>query len=393
MMSALRKNSRVSASNFAQLAEAAIDRAPVSGLTHNFYRYPARFSPQFAATAIQLFSKPGDIILDPYMGGGTTVVEGMALGRRIIGNDLNSLAVFIVKAKVTGLKRTELEAVRQWARRDVPSLSYWMPASEWARFIDPIKITNLGLARARFIKKIIAGALATIDDLPTTNAQNLAKCAVLRVSQWALDGRERHTSLSAFRERLTTTADEMVDAIAEFSTSAKSTGGTATIVHGDASILDRKLNDSDKANLVVTSPPYPGVHVLYHRWQVDGRRETAAPYWISGCSDGEGGAFYNFADRRRTAMDRYFEASLRTLKAIRSVMRNGGFMIQLIAFNRPKDQLPRYLNNMQTAGFKEVTSNGNAERIWRQVPGRKWHARQMGRTNSSKEVALIHKAV
>ena len=32
--------------------------------------------------------------------------------------------------------------------------------------------------------------------------------------------------------------------------------------------------------LVLTSPPYPGVHVLYHRWQVQGRRETPAPFWI-----------------------------------------------------------------------------------------------------------------
>ena len=31
----------------AALAEAAADHKPVSGWTHNFYRYPARFSPQF----------------------------------------------------------------------------------------------------------------------------------------------------------------------------------------------------------------------------------------------------------------------------------------------------------------------------------------------------------
>lgn len=63
---------------------AAQNSQPVSGLTHRFYRYPARFSPQFARACIQSFSKPGDTVLDPFMGGGTTIVEAMTLGRRAI---------------------------------------------------------------------------------------------------------------------------------------------------------------------------------------------------------------------------------------------------------------------------------------------------------------------
>ena len=57
-----------------KLTKSALDKSRITGLTHNFYRYPARFSPAFASTAIELFSKPGDVVLDPYMGGGTTIV-------------------------------------------------------------------------------------------------------------------------------------------------------------------------------------------------------------------------------------------------------------------------------------------------------------------------------
>jgi hypothetical protein len=142
----------------------------------------------------------------------------------------------------------------------------------------------------------------------------------------------------------------------------------------------------------VTSPPYPGVHVLYHRWQVDGRRETPAPYWIAGCNDGQGGSYYNFGDRREEAAGRYFEKSLETLKAIRAITCDGGYVIQMVAFNRPAEQLPRFLENMRTADFAEV-SIGSDDRIWRQVPGRKWHARQKGKTNSANEVVLVHRAV
>jgi tRNA G10 N-methylase Trm11 len=32
------------------------------------------------------------LVLDPYMGGGTTLVEALIAGRNVVGNDLNSLA-------------------------------------------------------------------------------------------------------------------------------------------------------------------------------------------------------------------------------------------------------------------------------------------------------------
>ena len=213
------------------------------------------------------------------------------------------------------------------------------------------------------------------------------------MGQWALDGRERHTSVEAFRQTLAQTAEDMLIALLEFSDQRKKARARATILHGDATeIASAPIFTDRKASLVVTSPPYPGVHVLYHRWQVDGRRESPAPYWIAGCNDGQGGSYYNFADRREEAATRYFEASLRTLTGIRKAVRDGGLMIQMIAFNRPTDQLPRYLANMEQAGFSEVSLSG-AERIWRQVPGRKWHARQRGKTNSANEVVLIHRAV
>ena len=381
--------------HFAALAEAALDRTPVTGWTHNFYRYPARFSPKFAAAAIELFSEPGDVVLDPYMGGGTAVVEGVAAGRRMIGNDLNSLGAFIAKVKITGLNQEDTKAVRSWATYKVPRFSYTTPADELAEFIDPVKTKNLGLAKSRFIKKAVAAALATISELPSWRARNFARCAVLRVGQWALDGRESHTALADFRDRLKVTTKDMLSALAALVNEKIKSGGKAVILHGDAVELANAktfADDTNRASLVVTSPPYPGVHVLYHRWQVDGRRETPAPYWIAGCSDGQGGAFYNFGDRRESAADRYFTKSLATLKAIRSVMKDRGYMIQMIAFNRPADHLPRYLENMEAAGFTEL-SVSSGDRIWRQVPGRKWHARQKGKTNSSKEVVLVHRAV
>lgn len=383
------------------LSVAALDRKPVAGWTHNFYRYPARFSPGFAAAAIECFSRPNDLVLDPYMGGGTAVLEGIVAGRHMVGNDLNSLAAFITKVKITGLTLIEGRALRRWVANDVPSFTYDRPLDELLEFIDAEKTKNLSLVKARFIKKCVAAALASIAQLPTRDAQDFARCVVLRVGQWALDGRERHTSLSDFRNRLASTTMEMLDSLAAFALHVEQAGGRATLLNGDAADLEQApvfRCQGKRAALVVTSPPYPGVHVLYHRWQVDGRRETPAPYWIAGCNDGQGASFYNFGDRRQSASDRYFSTSLGTLQAIRRVMQEGGFMVQMVAFNHPDDQLPRYLTNMKAAGFAELSVEGppsamSDSRIWREVPGRKWHAALKGKTHSSNEVVLIHRAV
>src|SRR5207253_8788680 len=86
VMSAPEGNLRLNVdSSFGVIVNAARDMMPVSGLTHNFYRYPARFSPKFVRSIIEQFSKSGDVIADPFVGGGTSLVEALALGRESVG--------------------------------------------------------------------------------------------------------------------------------------------------------------------------------------------------------------------------------------------------------------------------------------------------------------------
>src|SRR5439155_24133044 len=103
--------------------DAVQSRRPVDGLTHNFYRYPARFSPLFARAAIELFSKPGDIIMDPFAGGCTTLVECLALGRHGIGLDISRLGVFLGQVKTMLIDEDEADAILDWAIDIVPDLS------------------------------------------------------------------------------------------------------------------------------------------------------------------------------------------------------------------------------------------------------------------------------
>jgi len=79
-----------------------------SYITHGYYTYPAKFIPQLASRLIREHSHKGDIIADPFMGSGTTVLESIVNERIGIGTDINEIAYLVAKVKTTPLKSTEV---------------------------------------------------------------------------------------------------------------------------------------------------------------------------------------------------------------------------------------------------------------------------------------------
>src|SRR5215210_520617 len=163
-------------------------------------------------------------------------------------------------------------------------------------------------------------------------------------------------------------------------------------LQGSAGDLSRHLpqkHRSLQANLVVTSPPYPGVYVLYHRWKVQGRKETPAPYWIADSRDGYGQAHYQFGDRRHQDLRKYFQGICDSFNAIKSLLDPAALVVQMVAFSDPSWQVSRYLEAMHGAGYDEIMPEAlgieHEDRIWRDVPGRKWYAAIHGGLSTSKE--------
>jgi DNA modification methylase len=79
-----------------------------SYITHNYYTYPAKFIPQLASRLILEHSQKGDIVIDTFMGSGTTVIESLVNERIGIGTDINEIAYLVAKVKATPIKPTEL---------------------------------------------------------------------------------------------------------------------------------------------------------------------------------------------------------------------------------------------------------------------------------------------
>ena len=79
-------------------------------LTHGFMHYPAGM--QAMAATILLEVLPSGVLLDPFVGGGTTLVEAMRTGREVIGADVSPLALFTSAHQTWRATDEQIESLR-----------------------------------------------------------------------------------------------------------------------------------------------------------------------------------------------------------------------------------------------------------------------------------------
>lgn len=92
------------ASDYAKLTEYNITRAFNQYITHWFYPYKGKYHPQMVRALANIIGlKKGDTLLDPFIGSGTTAVEGALLNLKVIGFDISSLCVLIGKVKTNAV--------------------------------------------------------------------------------------------------------------------------------------------------------------------------------------------------------------------------------------------------------------------------------------------------
>lgn len=82
-------------------------------LTHNYHTYPAMMIPQIAGRLIDEYGKNGTVLLDPFMGSGTALVEATLHKnfKKAYGIDINPLALLIGKVKTRALNTDKLDKV------------------------------------------------------------------------------------------------------------------------------------------------------------------------------------------------------------------------------------------------------------------------------------------
>lgn len=67
---------------------------------YNWHKFWTRKPHNVVREYIERYSKPGDIVLDPFAGSGVTIMEGIKAGRKVIGIDILPIAIDLWKATI-----------------------------------------------------------------------------------------------------------------------------------------------------------------------------------------------------------------------------------------------------------------------------------------------------
>src|SRR5262249_40711922 len=79
--------------------------------SHDVHAFAAKFPPQLPRAFIRGLTAPGDFVLDPMMGSGTTIVEALLEGRCGIGLDIDPLALRVSQAKTIPMSVDDLRDI------------------------------------------------------------------------------------------------------------------------------------------------------------------------------------------------------------------------------------------------------------------------------------------
>jgi DNA modification methylase len=121
--------------------------------------YRACFKAELPRFFIELFTKQNDLVYDPFMGRGTTLLEASLLGRHVAGNDVNPLSRILIEPR---LNPPELAKIHErlhsisWDGREKADIDLSM-------FYSPSTEKNIVILKKYLIKRKASGSEDMVD--------------------------------------------------------------------------------------------------------------------------------------------------------------------------------------------------------------------------------------
>lgn len=274
-------------------------------LTHYLFRYPAKFHPPVAAALVKKFSRPGDVILDPFCGSATLLVEARVQGRSGIGLDVDPVATFIADVKtrhigIRSLKRStkillrKIEIIRRSARDyerlqfdditlrafkttvtrhglvvpPIPNLLHWFRkyvVVDLAKLRGAITRLRVPRIHRKFFMACFCSIIRNVSNADPVPVSGLEVTSHMKA-------RDKEGRIIDPFERFVTTLNRGLSDHEQFEKAIKSSRTKVRISHGDATNLRKYVRKPVDA--VITSPPYHNAVDYY-------RRHTLEMYWLN----------------------------------------------------------------------------------------------------------------
>lgn len=245
---------------------------------HNLHAFAAKFPPQIPRLFIRHLTDPGELVLDPMVGSGTTLVEAGLLGRQGVGFDIDPLAARISRMKTTAVSRAAVEQAGRscldeaaglatdgaWVATELDRrfgdearrfLDYWFAAGTQGQLLALIvSIERIEHEEVRNFLRLVFSSIIITKSGGVSLARDLAHSRPHR----EVHKRPRDV-FAEFAKRLS--------ALVGSSGHLPSPAGATLVGRGDA----RRLPLADQTvDLVVTSPPYANAidYVRAHKFSL-----------------------------------------------------------------------------------------------------------------------------
>ena len=314
-------------------------------LTHKYHSYPARFIPQIPRAFIQLFSKEGDTILDPFCGCGTTLVESTLLKRHSIGNDFNPLATLLSKVKTTSLSDQQLIKIDSLIKliearikknnlkeSDLPEL----PSRNISKLFSKEMLKEL---------QVIKNIVKTVE-AKDKNLYNYLLISLSATIRAIIESENGDNILGIFERKL----NQMTNLMREYRENAHKTN--IKLINGDARKLDIS---SDSVDLIVTSPPY--VNALdYYRVHMYNMLWLGMDY--NEFKINEIGGHSHFLANRFRLLAEYLGDMLRAMIEMNRVLKDGKYCAIVVGNSSIDYELiesyKHFINMVNYIGFEHI---------------------------------------
>ncbi len=248
---------------------------------HRLHPYLGKFIPQLVELFLRRFFRPGDTVLDPFAGSGTTLVEANALGINAVGIELAPFNCLIARVKMGRYDINELRAEVSDALDRIEGFSRQLLGTGHLRFHRELDCDSQYL-RSWFAPRALQEILFYRSIIPDYAHQAVLKVILSRSARscrliphfdlarpkqplkpdevyYCRKHKRMCRPITEALKFLRRYSADTVRRIEEFSNLR--TGGTCAIVQGDARTAP--LPSELRLNGVFTSPPYVGM-IDYH---------------------------------------------------------------------------------------------------------------------------------
>jgi DNA modification methylase len=262
-------------------------------LTHSYHQYKGKYYPQLVKSLFNYAGvRPGQVVLDPFCGSGTTLVEGYLNDLHTVGVDMNPLAVLISRVKVQVLRldpgllrnqvKTHLDHIQRIFRRrhlwdqglenvtlspaqrkvsEAELLELSLPNYSYLRrWFEPVALLKIGLilSAARQIEHPVVASLAVVTLSNLVRAYSWQASGQLRVRRRQSPPEDNDILLRYWMNlHKNVSANLIFHAIRP---KGHHLNTPVEVYHGDIRHSDRLpsplLARNAQVDIVVTSPPY-----------------------------------------------------------------------------------------------------------------------------------------